>query len=264
MSKKISIAVAFFLLSTVFGHANYDASAEDEIPEWGFYVYMAGDNTLYDELTDDLNEMKMVGSSDELDIVALTDKINDNDSHLYHIQKHNLVETNLSEVNNTWERELDMGDGDTLRDFLIWASDNFPAKRKILVIWNHGSGWEKVAEDGYSYLTVPEIKNSLNEYREVTNQAPFPLIGFDACLMGMVEIMYELKEHANMIHGSEAYEPLEGWTYNNLLYKLKKNLSDVELAYHVVNDYVESYRNGSVYTSYSVTASVVSTNSLEN
>ena len=70
MSRKISIAVAFFLLSTIFGQFNYDASAEDEIPEWGFYVYMAGDNTLYDELTDDLNEMKMVGSSDELDIVA--------------------------------------------------------------------------------------------------------------------------------------------------------------------------------------------------
>ena len=264
MSKKISIAIAFFLLSTVFGHTNYDASAEDEIPEWGFYVYMAGDNTLYNELTDDLNEMKMVGSNDDLDIVALTDKIGDNDSHLYHVLKHDLVERNLSEVNETWGNELDMGDGDTLRDFLIWASNEFPAKRKILIIWNHGSGWEKVAEDGNSFLTVPEINLSLKEYREVTNESPFTLIGFDACLMGMFEIMYELKNHATMVHGSEAYEPLEGWTYNNLLYKLNKNLNDEELAYHVVNDYVESYRNGSVYTSYSVTASVVSSNNLES
>ena len=263
MSKKISIAVAFFLLSTVFGHSNYDASAEDEIPEWGFYVYMAGDNTLYNELTDDLNEMKMVGSNDDLDIVALTDKIEDNDSHLYHVLKHDLVERNLSEVNETWENELDMGNGDTLRDFLIWASNEFPAKRKILIIWNHGSGWEKVAEDGNSFLTVPEINLSLKEYREVTNEPPFTLIGFDACLMGMFEIMYELKNHTTMVHGSEAYEPLEGWTYNNLLYKLNKNINDEELAYHVVNDYVESYRNGSVYTSYSVTASVVSSNKLE-
>ena len=264
MSKKISIAVAFFLLSTVFGHTNYDVSAEDEIPEWGFYVYMAGDNTLYNELTDDLNEMKMVGSNDDLDIVALTDKIEDNDSHLYHVLKHDLVERNLSEVNETWGNELDMGDGDTLSEFLIWASKEFPAKRKILIIWNHGSGWEKVAEDGNSFLTVPEINLSLKEYREVTNEPPFTLIGFDACLMGMFEIMYELKNHATMFHGSEAYEPLEGWTYNNLLYKLNKNLNDQELAYHVVNDYVESYRNGSVYTSYSVTASVVSSNNLES
>ena len=263
MSKIISIAVAFFLLFTIFGYTNYNASAEDEIPEWGFYVYMAGDNTLYNELTDDLNEMKMVGSNEDLDIVALTDKIDDNDSHLYHVLKHNLVERNLSEVNETWENELDMGDGNTLRDFLIWASNEFPAKRKILIIWNHGSGWEKVAEDGNSFLTVPEINLSLREYREVTNESPFTLIGFDACLMGMFEIMYELKNHATMIHGSEAYEPLEGWTYNNLLYKLNKNLNDEELAHHVVNDYIESYRNGSVYTSYSVTASVVSSNKLE-
>ena len=139
MSKKISIAIAIFLLSAIFGHSNSNVSAEDEIPEWGFYVYMAGDNTLYDELTDDLNEMKMVGSNDELDIVALTDKNYDNDSKLYHVLKHNLVERNLTEVNSTWENELDMGDGDTLRDFLIWASDEFPAKKKILIIWNHGS-----------------------------------------------------------------------------------------------------------------------------
>ena len=262
MGKKISIVIAFFLLSTIFGYSGYDVSAEDEIPEWGFYVYMAGDNTLYEELTDDLNEMKMVGSNNDLNIVALTDKIGNNDSHLYHVMKHSLVERNLSEVNSTWENELDMGDGDTLRDFLIWASDAFPAKRKILVIWNHGSGWEKVAEDGSSFLTVPEINNSLKEYRETTNEPPFTLIGFDACLMGMFEIMYELKDHTEMIHGSEAYEPLEGWTYNNLLYKLDKNLNNEDLAYHVVNDYIESYRNGSVYTSYSVTASVASSTNL--
>ena len=264
MGKKISITLAFFLLATIFAHPNYDASAEGEIPEWGFYVYMAGDNTLYNELTDDLNEMKMVGSNEDLEIVTLTDKINENDSHLYHVLKHNLVEYNLSEVNSTWENELDMGDGDTLRDFLIWSSDMFPAKKKILVIWNHGSGWEKVAEDGSSFLTVPEIKNSIGEYRNATNETPFTLIGFDACLMGMFEIMYELRDHAEMVHGSEAYEPLEGWTYNNLLYKLNKNLDSEELAYNVVNDYVESYRNGSVYTSYSVTASVVSSAELEN
>ena len=237
MGKKISIAIAIFLLSTIFEPSNYNVSAEDEIPEWGFYVYMAGDNTLYDELTDDLNEMKMVGSNEDLNIVALTDRNFDDDSKLYHVLKHNLVEKNLTEVNNTWENELDMGNGDTLRDFLIWASEEFPAKRKILVIWNHGSGWEKVAEDGSSFLTVPEIDNSIEEYREITNDPPFTLIGFDACLMGMFEIMYELKNHAEMVHGSEAYEPLEGWTYNNLLYKLNKNLNNEDLAYHVVNDY---------------------------
>ena len=241
-----------------------NAESEDSLPEWGFYVYMAGDNTLYEEVTDDLNEMKMVGSNNNLEIVTLTDQLLGNDSHAYHVIKHGVEETTLSEINATWENEIDMGDGETLKDFMVWATTEYPAQRKILVIWNHGSGWKKVAEDQGSHLTVPEIRKAIEDYREITGDPPLTMIGFDACLMGMFEIAYELKDQAEMIHGSEAYEPLEGWTYNHLLYKLKQQTTNSELAHYIVNDYIESYRNGSVYTSYSVTAAVVDTSKLED
>ncbi len=241
-----------------------NAESEDSLPEWGFYVYMAGDNTLYEEVTDDLNEMKMVGSNNNLEIVTLTDQLLGNDSHAYHVIKHGVEETPLSEINATWENEIDMGDGETLKDFMVWATTEYPAQRKILVIWDHGSGWKKVAEDQGSHLTVPEIRRAIEDYREITGDPPLTMIGFDACLMGMFEIAYELKDQAEMIHGSEAYEPLEGWTYNHLLYKLKQQTTNSELAHYIVNDYIESYRNGSVYTSYSVTAAVVDTSKLED
>ena len=133
-----------------------------------------------------------------------------------------------------------MGNKNTLRDFMIWASNEYPAEKKILVIWNHGSGWEKVAEDKDSHLTVPEIREAMEEYRQETGDPKLTLLAFDACLMGMFEIAYELKDEAEMIHGAEAYEPLEGWTYNHLLYKLKPGLTNEKLAEHVVTDYVES------------------------
>ena len=233
------------------------AEVESEIPEWGFYVYMAGDNTLSEEVDDDINEMKLIGSNDNLEIVVLADKNLNNDSHAYHVLQHRLEETSLKDINSSWNQELDMGSGETLKDFLKWASVYHPAKKKILVIWNHGSGWEKVAEDKNNHLIVPEIRESIEEYREETGDPPLTLIGFDACLMGMFEIAYELREQTEMVHGSEAYEPLEGWTYNHLLYKLNKETTNSELAFHVVNDYVESYRNGSVFTGYSVTSAVV-------
>ena len=243
---------------------NIFADDNEKIPKWGIYIYMAGDNSLYQEVEDDLNEMKMIGSNNHLEIVALTDQATVGDSHAYHVVKHGLEETPLNEINSTWTNELDMGKGETLRDFMIWATTEYPAEKRILVIWNHGSGWEKVAEDGESHLTVPEIRTSLEQYRDETNHSKLTMIGFDACLMGMFEIAYELKEQSEMVHGSEAYEPLEGWTYNHLLYKLDEELDNSELAEHVVNDYVESYRNGSVYTSYSVTAAVVDTAKLDN
>ena len=254
------VIISAFPTTLPVGNAESD---EDSLPEWGFYVYMAGDNTLYEEVTDDLNEMKMVGSNNNLEIVTLTDQLLGNDSHAYHVIKHGVEETPLSEINATWENEIDMGDGETLKDFMVWAATEYPAQRKILVIWDHGSGWKKVAEDQGSHLTVPEIRKSIEDYREITGDPPLTMIGFDACLMGMFEIAYELKDQAEMIHGSEAYEPLEGWTYNHLLYKLNQQTTNSELAHHIVNDYIESYRNGSVYTSYSVTAAVVDTSKLE-
>nr|AIE93590.1 thrombospondin type 3 repeat family protein [uncultured marine group II/III euryarchaeote AD1000_39_C04] len=254
------VIISAFPTTLTVGNAESD---EDSLPEWGFYVYMAGDNTLYEEVTDDLNEMKMVGSNSNLEIVALTDQLLGNDSHAYHVVKHGVEETPLSEINATWENEIDMGNGETLKDFMVWATTEYPAQRKILVIWNHGSGWKKVAEDQGSHLTVPEIRKSIEDYREITGDPPLTLIGFDACLMGMFEIAYELKDQTEMIHGSEAYEPLEGWTYNHLLYKLDQQTTNAELAHHIVNDYIESYRNGSVYTGYSVTAAVVDTSKLE-
>ena len=255
------VIISAFPTTLPVGNAESD---EDSLPEWGFYVYMAGDNTLYEEVTDDLNEMKMVGSNNDLEIVTLTDQLLRNDSHAYHVIKHGVEETPLSEINATWENEIDMGDGETLKDFMVWATTEYPTQRKILVIWDHGSGWKKVAEDQGSHLTVPEIRKAIEDYREITGDPPLTMIGFDACLMGMFEIAYELKDQAEMIHGSEAYEPLEGWTYNHLLYKLEQQTTNSELAHYIVNDYIESYRNGSVYTSYSVTAAVVDTSKLED
>ena len=161
MRQSSALLLTFVLVFTIspISHAEID----EEIPEWGIYVYMAGDNSLYEEVDDDLNEMKMVGSNEDLEIVVLTDKIVQDDSHAYHVVKHELEEIPLSQINSTWENELDMGNGDTLRDFMIWATTEDPAQKKILVIWNHGSGWEKVAEDGNSYLTVPEIRVSIEQ-----------------------------------------------------------------------------------------------------
>ena len=65
-----ALLLTFVLVFTIspISHAEID----EEIPEWGIYVYMAGDNSLYEEVDDDLNEMKMVGSNENLEIVALT------------------------------------------------------------------------------------------------------------------------------------------------------------------------------------------------
>ena len=39
------------------------ASGDEPLPKWGFYIYMAGDNSLSNEAADDLIEMQIVAST---------------------------------------------------------------------------------------------------------------------------------------------------------------------------------------------------------
>jgi len=193
---------------------------------------------------------------------VLNDQEDDEDTRAYPVIRDGLEQTALSEINATCDDELDMGEGDVLREFLIWATTTYPAQKRLLVIWDHGSGWTKVAEDGGSYLMVPEIATALAEYRQATGHGPLTLVGFDACLMGMVEIAAGLDEHTRYVHGSEAFEPNDGWTYDDFIPRLKAATTEEEMVQAVVHSYIESYRNDSVYTGYSVTASVVDTDRL--
>ena len=39
-------------------------------------------------------------------------------------------------------KETNTGDPKVLADFLQWGLTEYPAKRTMVVLWNHGSGWD--------------------------------------------------------------------------------------------------------------------------
>ncbi len=236
--------------------------------QWGFYVYMAADNSLWDEAKLDLNEMMRIGSRPgKLEIVTLTDYqlqsgekdkagIENGTTRAYHVLRNELEQTPLSELDGEWSDEVDMGQGESLSTFLDWAIDSYPARNKVLVIWDHGKGWKKVAEDsGGSHLTMPEIREALDRVG-----AQFSIIGFDACLMAQTEIIHTLSPYTQYVLGSQAYEPSFGWTYDHMLGSLLRDIDTVgndTVAQRLVNSYVESYRNQSKSSGYSVTYSAI-------
>jgi hypothetical protein len=73
----------------------------------------------------------------------------------------------------------------------------------------------------------------------------FDFVGFDACLMNMLEVYYQIRDFANVIVGSEEVEPADGWPYTDVLRYLTKNPdADVEdIGVAIVDSYVESYRS---------------------
>ncbi|MEO8286251.1 MAG: clostripain-related cysteine peptidase [Chloroflexota bacterium] len=114
--------------------------------KWTFVVYLAGDNNLAEAGETDLDEMRKVGSSNEVNIVAQFDNARNHGTRRFHVKKDgkNEESTNLGAT--------DSGSPKVLVDFVDWAVDNYPADRYALVLWNHGGGWvpsemDRIARD---------------------------------------------------------------------------------------------------------------------
>jgi hypothetical protein len=106
--------------------------------KWTILVYMAGDNDLDPEGALDIKEMKSVGSTDAINVVVQFDRAKGHTARRYFIRKGGTVAgdavLNVGKVNT--------GDPACLVDFITWGAAHYPADRYLLVLWNHGQGWD--------------------------------------------------------------------------------------------------------------------------
>jgi hypothetical protein len=70
------------------------------------------------------------------------------------------------------------------------------------------------------------------------------ILGFDACLMSMIETAYTLRGKASFIIGSEELEPGSGWNYTLVLQDLLANpeMSPLFLSKSIVENYRKAYQ----------------------
>ena len=283
--------------------------------DWTVMVYLAGDNNLDGAGVADLREMKKVGSSAFVNVIAQFERSGSRGtSKRFYLRKG----TNLPKDAVQDLGETDTGDPKVLCDFFRWGVKHYPARHYLLVIWNHGSGWDDsnlyanhgdyfsgdpppivrkgvvmnaegsvarvqprkarpvamaqarsavrrahralfastvdtmvrsraIAFDDQAkdFLDNMEIKRALGEMKTLLGR-PLDLIGFDACLMAMLEVNYQIMATARYAVGSEEEEPGNGWPYDRILKALAKKpaMAPDELARTVVAQYAASYGAG--------------------
>ncbi|HEU4439016.1 MAG TPA: clostripain-related cysteine peptidase [Methylomirabilota bacterium] len=272
---------------------------------WTVMVYLAGDNNLDAAGAADLVEMKRVGSTEQVALVAQFDRSGAKRvTNRYVLRKG----TALADDVVTTLGETDTGDPAVLRDFVTWAATRYPAEHYLLVIWNHGSGWDDsnlYQGDYFSGAAPPVVRKGAVVARALVANSPAPVrmdtvraaarrgrrslfrstvaamvssraiafddqaqdfldnvelkrvlgqirrslkqridvLGFDACLMSMVEVAYQVRDHAAVVCGSEEEEPNDGWPYDTILKTLaaRPSMKPAELAKLIVGRYVASY-----------------------
>ncbi len=234
----------------------YQALLNKNAKEWTIMVFINGKNDLEPYASLDMNEMERVGSTDTINIVVEAGRIDGYDdsngdwkgTRRYLIEKDTDTETVGSKMLEDMGK-VDMGDYKSLAAFGKWAKAAYPAKKYMLIVWNHGSGWEKGAKarlnKGISYdeetdnhINTPQLGLALKEIGKVD------VYGSDACLMQMPEVDYEIKNNVDYIVGSEETEPGDGYTYNDFLAPVaaKPQMSPAELARTAVDAYSDHYQ----------------------
>jgi hypothetical protein len=237
-------------------------------------VYMNGDNNLETFALRDFREMARIGSNSDVNVVVQLDRIGKyakpapgeplwTDTKRFFIRKgsRSIVSESLASLG-----EVNMGDPNALEEFVRWARSAYPAKRYALVIWDHGQGFRDLTEA--TELSTSFRSSTLAPHRSVSDDdtnkdklfnsevtaalrsslagQKLDILGFDACLMAMVETAYGMRDVAHYMVASEELEPGDGWQYDDLLQRLEgqSRASTRDVAALFVTSYRDSYSPG--------------------
>jgi len=106
---------------------------------WTIMVYLCGDNNLDSAGVVDLKEMKTVGTTDQIAVLAQFDRAGANRATVrYCLKKGTPLDRDAVQTLG----ETNMGDPRVLGDFVTWGISNYPAAHYLVVLWNHGAGWD--------------------------------------------------------------------------------------------------------------------------
>jgi hypothetical protein len=226
--------------------------------EWTILVFMNAANNLEPDSIDDMNEMEQLGSTNDVNIVVQWKRIAGYDStngdwkttRRYYVVKDSDPETVSSNLLVDMGSGVDMGSPNTLRDFLQWGVRSFPARKYMVVIWNHGAGW-RAFRDRLNILArgVSYDDNTGNHIRiwelplALSVGVKWDIVAFDASLMQMLEVAYEIRNLCDYVVGSEESPPAAGYPYHRILAPVISNpgISARDLAAQIVTQTINYY-----------------------
>ena len=123
------------------------------------------------------------------------------------------------------EGGANMGEKDTLANFLRWARYHYPADRYFLVLWGHAYGLGYGRDHG-DPMTLPGIADAIRLFRQPLDEKAVPdgrlfpkldLLGANACAISYAEAAAELAPQVQYLVASEIAVPMAGWPYEDIL-----------------------------------------------
>ena len=195
--------------------------------QWTVMVYIAGDNELEEYVVNDIErELAFTGSSDEVQVLVLADRAPGYDTSrgdwqttkLFHLTQ-GMTADAASAVADWGERN--MGDPQTLIDFVAWSKSNYPAEHYALYFWGHGWSWHP------GWVMIDDTDGDTFDYDEMKDAIPslgfIDVVGYDGCNMASIEMLQLWRGYSTALSSSQEYVEDYGIEYDLLLAELIAN-----------------------------------------
>ncbi len=203
---------------------------------WTVLVYLNTDNELDGYGDRIINQMEAAHPSPHVNVLVEYDSRNTSPK-IYKIRGDNNPSKVTSPVVHNPGNE-DLGDGNTLSNFVEWAHREYPASKYALIIRSNGAGWPWISKDFSSgnAISIPEGKfqAALSKIKSTIGKK-LDVLALDASLMGMWEVAYSAKDYAEYLVASEEKETETGWNYSSFI-----NIDPKTDAFHLATSMVNS------------------------
>ena len=230
--------------------------------EWTIMVYMAGDNNLSIDMAYALNDIKGVAfdmkgldanDSANINLLAYYDG-NAPDVPTFYCDFTNCHDPQYIRASSVkkrykykkWSRNYQPNQDEensaamySVMNFVNWCvnqvefeENDKPQKGRkannyAMIFSGHGFGFQSLTflkdNDSDYYMTIRKLRAALEKVRdEILGKNKLAILGFDSCVMSMLEVGNELKDVAKSMVASEGTIPNAGWTYEPILSGISK------------------------------------------
>ncbi|MCC7435286.1 MAG: hypothetical protein IT363_11415 [Methanoregulaceae archaeon] len=244
--------------------------AQTQTSRWTVLVYMSAASDLYPFSDLNVNQMERVAGNDQVRFVVQwkqsrarypSSSFDGTRRYLVRPDGGNAI---ASQVVQDLGGTVDMGKWPSLREFVQWGKTYYPAERTVLVIWGHGNGWRRKPDQPMSRAVAYDDERGsaiqIWDLKKALAGIPVDILAWDASLMQMMEVAYEVRDVCDFVVGSEESPPAEGYPYDAVFGRFRD--APTAPTRDLTKAFVDAMLAAPGYASRKITQSVLETSQL--